>query len=107
MNPFHQNNFGNLYSQRDPAFERGNQYLVKKDTVMNLYGGATQGEPQRPNGINNKNTFIGGAKAYTPLKPGNLIIPAYKNNFGKTKSKIGEGTVLTLKNNKIQYYSPK
>jgi hypothetical protein len=86
--------FGNLYNQMGPAFERGNQYLIGKDTVMNLYGGATQNEPPRPGKVNNNLSYIGKAKEYTPLQ---------NNNYGRKKrtSKIGEGSVLTLKNKKI------
>ena len=48
---------------------------------------------------------------YNPLDPKNLVIPPYVNNIGKSKKKknrIGEGTVLSVKNNKIKVlYSKK
>jgi hypothetical protein len=79
-----------------PAFERGNQYLVDPTTVMDLFGGATQNGIQRPGKINNKLIYVGKEDEYTPLFK--------KNQFGNKKrtSKIGEGSVLTVKNNKIK-----
>jgi hypothetical protein len=104
------NNFGRkLYSQMGPAYAYNNEYLVDKNTVNSLYGGALQGESPKPLGVMNKKMFIGNQPEYTPLKQGNLVIPKYINEFGlsgkkKLKNKvkkINEGDVLTLKNNKI------
>ena len=109
------NNFGRkLYYQMGPAYAYNNEYLVDKNTVNSLYGGALQGESPKPLGVMNKKMFIGNQKEYTPLKQGNLVIPPYINEFGlKAKKKlipkgsrnkvkkINEGDVLTLKNNKI------
>jgi hypothetical protein len=53
-----------LYSQMGPASEIGNQYLMGKNTVQGLYGGATQFEGPRPHGIQS-NTFLGQAKLYS------------------------------------------
>jgi hypothetical protein len=113
------NNFGKkLYYQMGPAYAYNNEYLVDKNTVNSLYGGALQGEPPRPLGVLNKKMFIGNQPEYTPLKKGNLVIPPYINEFGlKAKKKlispypkrsrnkvkkINEGDILTLKNNKIK-----
>ena len=109
------NSFGRkLYYQMGPAYEYNNEYLVDKNTVNSLYGGALQGESPKPLGVMNKKMFIGNQPEYTPLKQGNLVIPKYINEFGisgKKKlipkrsrnkvKKINEGDVLTLKNNKI------
>lgn len=104
------NNFGNyssLYSQMGPAFEKNNEYVVKRNTVAKLYGGALQFEKPKPIGLSKLNppfrnveSYLANQKKYTPLKPGNLRIKKYVNKFG-TKNKIKEGDVLTLKKNKI------
>lgn len=110
--------FGNLYSQMGPAFERGNQYLVYPDTVSKLYGGATQYEQPRPGKVNNPLIYIGQSKEYQPLeyypslnKPTNFknersskigAKASKKNKIRAKTSKIGEGSVLTVKNNKIK-----
>ena len=86
--------FGGLYSQMGPAYERGNQYLVEKNTFANLYGGAVQNEPMRPNKVKNNELYISkGVEAYDPIKRSQTI-----NNFG-----IGEGSVLKIgKNGKVK-----
>jgi hypothetical protein len=110
------NKFGNLYNQMGPAFERGNQYLVDPLTVTNLYGGATQNEPPRPGKVNNPLSYIGQAKEYKPLeyypslnKPTNFKNKRVSKIGTKTskKNKIGEGSVLTVKNNKIKVSNTK
>jgi hypothetical protein len=87
-------NFGGLYSQMGPAYERGNQYLVSKNTIANLYGGAVQNEPNRPNKVQNNELYISkNVEAYNPIKRSQTI-----NKFG-----IGEGSVLKIgKNGKIK-----
>jgi hypothetical protein len=82
------NSFGyrNLYPQMGPAFEKNSQYLISKNTVKNLYGGALQGEDPKPTGIRNNTIYIGTKPDYTPLKEGNLKIPKYKNNYGNKKT---------------------
>ena len=56
---FGNNNNKNFYSQMGPAFERNNKYLVNKDTVVKLHGGATQGMHKRPSKVSNELEFIG------------------------------------------------
>jgi hypothetical protein len=56
--------FGGLYRQMGPASEIGNQFLLGKNTVQGLYGGATQFEGPRPQGIQG-NTFLAQAKLYS------------------------------------------
>ena len=90
-----------------PAYELNNEYLMDKDTVARLYGGALQYNEPKPISITNKKLFIGNQKEYTPLKKGNLLIPPYVNDFGRKKlknkiKKINEGDILTLKNNKLK-----
>jgi hypothetical protein len=83
----------NLYSQMGPSYEKGNQYLVGKNTFANLYGGATQFAPQRPNKVMNKNLYIGQSPTYNPLT----------TNY-KLNTKIGEGTEIVLnKNGKLKF----
>jgi len=99
-------NFGNLYSQMGPAY--GSQYLIDKNTVKNLYGGGIQDNLPRPYKVNNPGTFIGSYPEYNPLSknfPFNKS--SNKASFGlkEKKSKkrvIKEGTVLTVKGNKIK-----
>jgi hypothetical protein len=89
-------NFGTsyLYSQMGPAY--GSQYIVGKNTVKSLYGGALQNEAPRPQKVQNQNTFIGQAKEYNPI-----------SNFGKKKKvslngkKVGEGSTISIKKGKI------
>jgi len=96
-----------------PAFEVDNEYLVNKNTISKLYGGATQYEPSRPTKVNNNNIYVGKASNYNPLIASRLVIkPPYNNNsigqkkkkknVGKKVNKIGEGTMFTIKNNKIK-----
>jgi len=75
--------FGNLYSQMGPAY-------TDTPLMLNRYSGAQQNEPKRPNGVGNKNLYIGQAPIYNPLTAN------YKIN-----TKLGEGTELILRNNKI------
>jgi hypothetical protein len=77
------NSFGGLYSQMGPPY-------TDVPLNMNKYSGAQQNEDVRPNGVNNKNLYIGKYPTYNPLKPD------YKIN-----TKLGEGTELILRNNKI------
>jgi hypothetical protein len=57
---------------------------------LNKYSGAQQNEAKRPNSVGNKNLYIGQAPTYNPLTAN------YKIN-----TKLGEGTELILRNNKI------
>jgi len=84
-----------LYSQMGPSYELGNQYLVKKNTFSDIYGGATQFEKARPNGVQNKNLYIGKSTTYKPLT----------TNY-KLNTKLGEGTEIVLnKNGKLKFRS--
>jgi hypothetical protein len=85
---FGKSRFGNkLYKQMGGAYL--NQPLVGKNTVMDLFGGATQVELPRPRSVPNKNIYIGQVQDYNPIK------------FGRKK--IGEGSVISLtKKNKIK-----
>jgi hypothetical protein len=51
-------------------------YLIGPNTGKQLFNGAQQFEPPRPDGINAPGTFIGNAPIYNPL-----------NRFGKKKIK--------------------
>jgi hypothetical protein len=63
------NRFGyNLYSNMGPVPQT-------KYTKYNLFDGAQQFEPPRPNGVNDPGTFIGNAPIYNPL-----------NRFGKKQT---------------------
>jgi hypothetical protein len=75
--------FGNLYSQMGPSY-------TDVPLMMNKYSGAQQNEAKRPNLVGNKNLYIGQAPTYNPLTAN------YKIN-----TKLGEGTELILRNNKI------
>ena len=79
--------FGKSYQQMGGAYL--NEPLVKSDTVRNLYGGGIQNDLPRPRSVQNKNVYIGQVKDYNPL-----------NKFGKKK--LGEGSIITLKKNKIK-----
>ncbi len=81
--------FGNkgLYSQMGPASEIGNQYLLGKDTVKGLYGGATQFEGPRPMGVES-NTFLGKAKLYSSGS-GKTVAFGKKSRKNKKRSKFG------------------
>ena len=117
--------FGNyLYSQMGPAY--GNQYLITKDTVKELYGGALNNNNVRPSGVQNKNIYIGKAPVYNPLndfgkrktkvkktvcvkkcvKKDKVCVKKGKVCVKKTicvkKCKVGEGSVLTIKGNKVR-----
>jgi len=83
------NSFGSnfLYSQMGPAYESGNQFLG-----LNKYAGGKQNDPIRPNKVENKNLYIGQSTIYNPLNPN------YKIN-----TKLGEGTEIILKNNKLSF----
>jgi hypothetical protein len=85
--------FGNyLYNQMGPSYELGNQFVVKKDTIAKLHGGATQYEKSRPYKVENKGMYIGQAQTYNPLKA------KYALN-----TKIGEGTEIILNNGKLKF----
>jgi hypothetical protein len=88
------NSFGNLYSQMGPSYEKGNQYLVNKNTFSDFYGGATQFEKTRPNKVENKNLYIGQSPTYNPLTA----------KYG-LNTKLGEGTEIILKNGKLKIKS--
>ena len=78
---------GGLYSQMGGAYL--NEPLVDKNTVRDLFGGATQSELPRPRSVPNKNIYIGQVQDYNPI-----------NKFGK---KLGEGSVISInKKNKIK-----
>jgi hypothetical protein len=78
------NSFG-LYSQMGPAY--GSQYIMGPETIRNQYGGGIQNDLPRPQKVGNKDYYIGNFPEYKPIK------------FGK---KVGEGSVLTVKKNKIK-----
>ena len=66
----------------------GSQYIMEPETIRNQYGGGIQNDLPRPQKVNNSDYFIGNYPEYKPVK------------FGKKK--VGEGSVLTLKKNKIK-----
>jgi hypothetical protein len=73
--------FGNLYSQMGPAYEKGNQYLVDKNTFRDLYAGAGQNDLKRPNKVQNSKLYISkNVDSYNPID----------------KPKVGEGSVLSI-----------
>jgi hypothetical protein len=75
----------NLYSQMGPAYEINNDYLMCKNTVKNLRGGATQSELPKVQ--------------YNPLE----IFES--SSFGKKKKKkkpVGEGSTLVIKKGKVK-----
>jgi hypothetical protein len=78
------NSFG-LYSQMGPAYSK--QYIMDPETIRNQYGGGVQNDLPRPQKVNNGDYYIGTFPEYKPIK------------FGK---KVGEGSVLTVKKNKIK-----
>ena len=101
-----------------PAYKP--QYIMEKDTVKKLYGGALSDNLPRPQGIKN-DTYIGQAQTYNPLEFGKKIIKGCKTKIKckslkkknaetrcqikkicKSSKYIGEGTVLTLKGNKVK-----
>jgi len=92
-------NFGNLYNQMGPAY--GSQYLMNMDTVKYLNGGGINNNNPRPSTIINPYSYIGISPMYQPVKSqwNN------DNQFGKKKKKIGEGSVLSIKNNKVKVKS--
>ena len=60
----------NLYYQMGPPYgHRGNNYLMKKNTVRKLYGGATQRPQIRPRKVKNSKIFLSRSR------------PSYKPNF--------------------------
>ena len=79
------NSFGKLYKQMGPAYST--QYIMDPDTIRNQYGGGIQNDLPRPQKVGNSDYFIGKFPEYKPIK------------FGR---KIGEGSVLTVKKNKIK-----
>jgi hypothetical protein len=85
--------FGKLYSQMGGAYL--NEPLVGKNTVRDLFGGATQYELPRPRSVQNKNIYLGQVQDYNPI-----------NQFGNKKlrnKKLGEGSVISItKKNKIK-----
>ena len=82
--------FGNL--NMGPAIE--SQYLISKDTGNELYSGARQNENTRPYSVKS-NTYIGQAPVYNPIGESKSFA-----SFGKKK--IGEGSVLKIKNGKVK-----
>ena len=78
------NNFGsqnlygdqNLYYQMGPPYgHRGSNYLIKKDTVRRLYGGATQRPQQRPGKVGGNLTYLTkNRKVYNPINPNLMFI---------------------------------
>ena len=112
--------FGNL--NMGPAY--GNQYIMNSDTVKNLYGGGLSDNFPRPQGVQNKNIYIGQAPSYNPLKFGKktkkvkvcvkkcvtkklkkvkkCVTKKIKKIICEKKCKVGEGSVLTIKGNKIK-----
>ena len=71
----------NLYSEMGPAYERGNQYLVSKNTFRDLGAGAGQNDLPRPYKVQNDKLYISkNVDPYNPIKP----------------KKVGEGSVLSI-----------
>jgi len=78
------NNFGtqnlygdqNLYYQMGPPYgHRGSNYLVKKDTVRRLYGGAIQRPQKRPGKVGGNLTYLTrNRKVYNPINPNLMFI---------------------------------
>jgi len=119
-----------LYQQMGPASEIGNQYLISKNTGKQLFSGARQDELPRPQGVQNKQIYVGQATEYRPnmlygkrkakktVKAKKLVkdkkaAKAKNENSGKKavnikisikrRSKIGEGSVLRIgSSNKIK-----
>jgi hypothetical protein len=117
--------FGNsyLYAQMGKAYS--SQYIKDPDTVKKLYGGALTDNLPRPDKVQNKNIFIGQAPPYNPLNKFGKKAKKAKKVKVKTKvclikkvpkkcvknkcikksikkCTIGEGSVLTIKGNKIK-----
>lgn len=70
-----------LYPQMGPAYERGNQYLVQKNTFRDLYAGAGQNDLKKPNKVQNNRLYISkNVDQYNPIN----------------KPKVGEGSVLSI-----------
>ena len=118
-NKFGRNKFGNsfLYSQMGKAYN--SQFIKDSDTVKKLYGGALTDNLPRPDKV--QGNFIGQAPPYNPLnKFGKKVKTKVKTKIcvikkvpkkcvknkciKKTikKCKISEGSVLTIKGNKIK-----
>jgi hypothetical protein len=87
-----------LYQQMGPAYAPG--YIVGKNTVKDLLGGAQQNEYPRPQKVQNKSIYIGQAEEYDPIK-------SKLSEFGRKKKcslsgkTIGEGTTINIKKGKI------
>ena len=79
------NSFGKLYRQMGPAYS--SQYIMGPETIRNQYGGGIQYDLPRPQKVGNSDYYIGNFPEYKPIK------------FGR---KVGEGTILTVKKNKIK-----
>ena len=80
-----------------PAY--GSQYIVGKNTVKSLYGGALQNEAPRPQKVQNQNTFIGQAKEYNPISKFGMKKKSKKISLNGKK--VGEGSTISVKNGKI------
>jgi hypothetical protein len=91
-----------LYNQMGDAYQAP-EYLVNKNTVRSLYGGGIQDDLPRPSKVDTS-LYIGGFPEYKPVKFGKKANKKEKKvkTSKKPKKFIGEGTVLTLKNNKIK-----
>ena len=116
--------FGDSFLYRQMGKAYGSQYIKDPDTVKNLYGGALTDNLPRPNKVQNKNEFIGQAPPYNPLnnfgkkvkvKAKKVKVKAKKVKVCVTKKSIkdklkktikkciiGEGSILTVKGNKIK-----
>jgi len=75
-----------LYGQMGGAYK--NEPLVNSGTVKDLYGGAIQNDLVRPNGVDARAGYVG-RYSYN-----------YNTSFGRNK--VGEGSVLQLKNGKVK-----
>jgi hypothetical protein len=119
--------FGDSFLYRQMGKAYGTQYIKEPDTVKKLYGGALTDNLPRPNKVQNKNEFIGQAPPYNPLnnfgkkdkvkvKAKKVKVKAKKVKVCVTKKSIkdklkksikkciivGEGSILTVKGNKIK-----
>jgi hypothetical protein len=118
--------FGNyLNSNMGPAY--GSQYLINKDTGRQVFGGGLSDNDPRPQGVQNKDIYVGQGAPYIPFKGAFGKVKRCKSVCSTKKSpktckttsktkvcvkksikrcvkkcKISEGSVLTLKGKKIK-----
>jgi len=94
--------FGNkLYNQMGPPYGiDGSNYVMGKNTVRDLFGGGIQDNYPRAGGVNNNSIYLGGFPTYKPM--GSPWSQGLNAEFGRKKKRVGEGSVLSIKNNKIK-----